>query len=584
MPSRWVGGKGSIASPTKDQYVEGRVLDEEGKDQGTIILKIKRIYAPGELGRFVLADLLSASDAYYRAWAESKVGKPSTEDGSYHFCRGDPSTCVAGKKEDLIVHVGKWRSWKEDELITSPPEGYDREAQAMLMRFFKKEGLVKGTGATAAPPLSILKKPTGGPKTKPGKPEDGHDKGTHKRLTELETELQELRKDVEETGPEKERAAKKGRKREPGHDGGTPRRKKTFEGGLLPMKKDKGGGGPEDSSDEDGTEDSGRSRDKMRESEGSVDWGGSSPASDEKDKGKKKSKEKKKARAGTDGSEEDKKGDKRKHKKPSKDEKTKKKKKKKKKGRRSPDKSGKRGKEKLERDKGPFGMGETRRMIKDDDEEESESGSETSGSSQSFRKAPSGLTLHLRLQRYAMKHPGRLATRLLQRMEKVCRLGGASGLTGKKESVVRPCALAYFLTILTPSLKDRWTPRTQRELRIWVEVLDRLAESESGQAADIVAQRIKALEQSVQDNNTWKKAKYLELVESDETTLADRGEVNMMQKEVELEEKFRGKGQWRPWEPPKGKGKTKDDHPKGGKGHPKGKRTPAQEAAEKKDQ
>ncbi len=129
MPTRWVGGKGSVASPTNGQYVEAKVVDETGEDQGTVVLKINRLYAPGELGRFVLADLLSASDAYYRTWAESKQGRPSTEDGMYHFCRGDPSTCAAGKKEDPRVHLGKWRGWKEEELVASAPEGFDREAQ-----------------------------------------------------------------------------------------------------------------------------------------------------------------------------------------------------------------------------------------------------------------------------------------------------------------------------------------------------------------------------------------------------------------------------------------------------------------------
>ena len=590
MPTKWVGGKGSVASPTKDQFIEARVIDEGGNDQGTILLKIKRIYAPGELGRFVLADLLSASDGYYRAWAESKQGRPSTVDGSYHFCRGDPSTCNAGKKDDLIVHLGKWRAWKEDELISEAPEGYDREAQAMLTRYFKKEGITRGGGS--APGLSLLKRTAGPAKAKPGVPEEPKEKEAKKRLTELETELQKLKKDVADEEEHPKKGKRRPKDREPGRDDKTPRekKKKTFEGGLLPMKKVRDDDKDEDPSDSSGGEESSSSESESDPpgEEGSVDWGGDASLGEDdgKKKGKKKKKKKGKDEKGSRSSEDEKKKDRKADKgkkKPSKDEKKKKKrpKKKKKKKRRGSDKSGKRGKEKTEKDKGPFGMGETRRMMKDDDEEETESGSDTSGSSQSFRKAPSGLTLHLRLQRYAMKHPGRLATRLLQRMEKVCRLGGAAVKTGLKPNHVQPCALAYYLTILTPSLKDRWSPRTQRELRVLVEVLDHLADSESGKAADILAQRIKALEQSVQDNNNWKKAKYLELIESDETTLADRGEVNMMQKEVELEEKFRGKGLWKPWENPKGKVKGKEENPKGGKGH-KGKKTPAQEAAENK--
>ena len=200
---------------------------------------------------------------------------------------------------------------------------------------------------------------------------------------------------------------------------------------------------------------------------------------------------------------------------------------------------------KLEKDKGPFGVAETRKVPKDD----SSSGllsESSSGSSQSFRKAPSGLTLHLRLQRYAMKHPGRLASRVLQRMAKATRFEGATGLSKRKELETPPCALTFFLTVLTPTLKDKWTPRTQRELRVLVEILDKMASAEGPTAADIVAQRIKALEQSVRDGNQWRKAKFLEIVDPEEVTLTDRGEANMMQKEVELEDRLKGKGQWHP--------------------------------------
>eukprot|EP00435_Cladocopium_sp_Y103_P022380 s2220_g5.t1 len=140
------------------------------------------------------------------------------------------------------------------------------------------------------------------------------------------------------------------------------------------------------------------------------------------------------------------------------------------------------------------------------------------------------------------------------------------------------------MAILTPSLKDKWNQRTQRELRVRMEVLDQLALGKGPTAGDLVAQRVKALEQSVQDGNNWKKAKFLELV-TEETGLADKGEEQMMMNEAKLEEKFKGRGSWnRRWEDnaaaPKGKG-GRDGGP--GKGKRKGKaKTPAPEAAEKK--
>ena len=227
-------------------------------------------------------------------------------------------------------------------------------------------------------------------------------------------------------------------------------------------------------------------------------------------------------------------------------------------------------------------MGETSRLPKEGSESGDDDSCSSDGSSQSFRNAPSGLTLHLRLQRYAQRYPGRLATRLLQKMERATRFEGASVPTGRAGSGVKPCALSYYLAILTPTLKERWNQRTQRELRVWSEVLDQLAMGRGSTAADLVAQRLKALEQSVQDGNNWRKAKFLELVAED-TGMTDKGEEQMMLKEAELEEKFRSRGAWtQRWDDQGAAPKGKDKGGGRGKGKQKGKtKTPAQEAAEK---
>ena len=168
-------------------------------------------------------------------------------------------------------------------------------------------------------------------------------------------------------------------------------------------------------------------------------------------------------------------------------------------------------------------------------------------------------------------------------MERATRFEGASIPAGTKKSQVVPCALNYYLAILVPSLKEKWNQRTQREMRVLAEVLDMQASGRGSTAADLVAQRLKALEQSVLDGNTWKKAKFLELV-AEESGLADKGEEQMMVKEAELEDRFRGRVTWTAprWEEsPNPKGK--DGKGSGKKGKGKGKqKTPAQEAAEKK--
>lgn len=147
----------------------------------------------------------------------------------------------------------------------------------------------------------------------------------------------------------------------------------------------------------------------------------------------------------------------------------------------------------------------------------------------------------------------------------------------------------YFLAVLTPGLRDRWTQRTQRELKVSTTLLDMLAQSRGAEAADILAQRIKALEKSVQDSNQWRKAKHLELVEQEDVALVDQGEETMMQKEADREEKVRGG--WSHWKDDQwSKGKSKGGAPyfarnKGAeKGKGKGaKGTPAEKAAKAKE-
>ena len=46
MPGRWVGGPGSKACPVKDQYIEAKIFDEEGEEDGTVLLLIKRFLYP----------------------------------------------------------------------------------------------------------------------------------------------------------------------------------------------------------------------------------------------------------------------------------------------------------------------------------------------------------------------------------------------------------------------------------------------------------------------------------------------------------------------------------------------------------
>eukprot|EP00438_Fugacium_kawagutii_P026465 Skav202776 [mRNA] locus=scaffold326:329563:334590:- [translate_table: standard] len=567
MPGRWVGGRGSQACPLKDQFFEGKTIDDERNDQGTVLVRVKRIYSPGEKGRFLLGDYVAASDKAHRDWASSKMGRPSTIDGSYHLCRAGPEKCTASNQHDIVVHVGQWRLWKEDELMAGGPDHFPREARNLVQAYFKKHDLKAGKGTEEDLPwpgtgrqgvLKIGRDPSDVPKAKggeTGKGEKENPKGDSKRekVAQLKEQLRELKKELradEQKGKATSGGEKRKRDDSAKKDGSKKKKKKKTpfdEGGLGQESVDWGTDG--EPMDEESEE--------SEDSEGSDPT--TSPEKDRKKKVKKRSKSKKKK-----GSRKTKKKD----------------------GKRSRrgSKAKRRDSQKSEQDKGPFGVGETRRLPKVGSEESSDD--ESSGDSErSFRKAPSGLTLHLRLQRYAQRFPGRLATRLLQKMERETRFEGAMvDLTGKRKVQVKACAVTYHLTILSPKLRDRWNLRSQREMRVLAEILDQLAVGRGSTAADIVAQRLKAPEQSIQDSNSWRKAKFLELV-AEESTMADRGEENMMYREVELEEKYRTRPTYYPqkWEEyPQTKGKEGKGSGKQ-KGRGKGKpRTPAMEAAENK--
>jgi len=107
----------------------------------------------------------------------------------------------------------------------------------------------------------------------------------------------------------------------------------------------------------------------------------------------------------------------------------------------------------------------------------------------------------------------------------------------------------YFLAIMTPHMRDKWTPRTQRELKVSTTLLDLMVNGQGPEAADILAQRIKALEKSVSDGNQWRKARHLELVEGEDSALVDQGEEDMMLREAEREDKLRSGPRWGEKEP-----------------------------------
>ena len=172
----------------------------------------------------------------------------------------------------------------------------------------------------------------------------------------------------------------------------------------------------------------------------------------------------------------------------------------------------------------------------------------------------------LRLVQYAKKKPGRLASRLLLKMQRE----GAQGAVGadpSKVGLTPPSAQHYLITVMMPRLGTSLNMRTQRELRTLCVALDFLARHRPGHAADLITQRIKALEKATVDSH-WGSAQFLELLNPEGAGLLERDEEFFTTKEYLNEMKLRGLAQWKSPQ----KGEPKGDREKGGrKGKEKGK-------------
>ena len=218
---------------------------------------------------------------------------------------------------------------------------------------------------------------------------------------------------------------------------------------------------------------------------------------------------------------------------------------------------------------------------------ESSSSSDSSDSSSSeslFRVASSSQSrgTQARLIRWAKENPGKLAAKLLQKMQNAT---GREGEATEFDSYSTPAAAkAYFLRVLEPKAAQAGV-RKQREMRMLTTALDHLAQGRSAEAADVLAQRLIAVEVSVQDGG-WNRANFLELTQEDDTLAGP--ELQMLaNKEVEGRLRLarppypapsyeRRGDSWQryqeAWKGYKGEGKGKDKNKDKGKGKGKGKK------------
>jgi len=143
--------------------------------------------------------------------------------------------------------------------------------------------------------------------------------------------------------------------------------------------------------------------------------------------------------------------------------------------------------------------------------------------SQLFREAPAGRAAES-LAMVARRHPGRLFEQGLGRIRE--RLVALQGGTGAARDGLELCRVLSFYheVVFRPRVPGRMSVHTEREMATLAECVDCLVEGDLGRLGDIMLQRYKALEKSVQDES-WTIAAELEVLEHSRTGLATDEEV-----------------------------------------------------------
>eukprot|EP00435_Cladocopium_sp_Y103_P067185 s82_g29.t1 len=538
--SGWYRAGSSRGSPpvtSPGDCIELQVYDDAGNEQGTIIIGIIEEVGKHKEGKVVSAMFLGASDIYYHWWMNEGANAPSKDKGIYHRCMVPAGDCPPHRKYPGMIHGDRYRNlgtsvltpkkvpWLKDKTI--------REAYEFCMAKFK--GVMAGPHDVKGSVPEPAKKPRAewagntdpseeGESAKDEESEDERDSSTEDeamaaKIKKLRSELKKAEEDAAE-GKRKRKAMKKkpgagksdraktrGEKRDPGRSGGEKKKKKDKE-----KKRKKDG----DSDDEKQKK---KKKRKERDDDTGSSRGGSRPSKPHKKK--RTGEESEDEGSDTSPADEELFGVK-------------------------PVKSGlKAG----EGDRGPFGGGAPVKFPgKEDDSSESES---------LFQKglAVTAKSSQQRLLAYTNPYPGRLASRMLLKMEQAVARGTVGPQVNQGQRTP-PVALNHILTILLPSLGQKAGLRSTRELKTLGTILDQLASGAPSKAADTVTQRIKAVERATHEGH-WGSAQHLELLAPENSMLIEKDEEMYVTKEYLLERKLKMYDRPGPQRDQEGKGKSK---------------------------
>ena len=497
-------------------YVEIACYDTSHCRQGTALVRLDRLAERSKRGQWAEASFIAVSDEHLRWWMDSGEGQADAWQFEVHFCPMGQRGCREGKR-------GRGKDFHADRFrVVTVGDLSDKKIDWLKVPPSKKYVEEELQRLSDLPTGKAAEEGGGGAgglgfdeqHLPPADPSEGHE--ALKGLTELEKEIGRGRQARKRQGtPERERAptGEKPKEAEKEKKRMKKKKRKKNEDAAAHGRASSAPGGPSDK---------GWFGQPAREPE-VLSSSSSSSSTPAKKKKKKKKKEKGRARGS--------------------------------------------------KDRGPFGAGA--KMDYGGGELASDDSSEDS---QLFREGPhsGGASLQLMLQEYAQRRPGRLASRLLQKMQVMVAKEGGPLTTLRTGSRTPPVATNWTLTMMAPKQPPI---RLLREMRTLAMALDEIAAGRYQYAADVLAQRLKALE-LFQSDGGWNRAQYLELLDAEGPSLLGRDEAVMASKEWagelrmrRLQTKGGGKGD------PKGDPKRdpKGD-PKGDKGGRKGKGGKGKEA------
>ena len=408
------------------QVVECAIRDGEGHAQGTIILEIVAALSTDDQGHWVTAKYLGASDTHMRWWMSEGEGKKLAAKCAYHFCEESSHDCKVTRR-GASIHVEKFRVLTQKEINNRVPAwAFEKTGSKTFMEFLKK----KGMEPKEKDPKAAL------PWVDPGEEDSEEEEegfsgeapvkeGLKAKLVKARDEVKRLERELSGKKEVTKGTSSKEKKEK-------AKRKKKLDPEVKAKKK---------RPKEKGSPSSGGGRKKRKEAEADAEKAKEARVA----KKKKKAVEESSSYSGDE--EEGLFGE-------------------------GVEEKGTAVSKKGRRDRGPFGGGDIVRYH----------GESSSESEAVFRDAPAvpKASNQLKLMQYAKRTPGRLASRLLLKMQ----VEGAQGAVGANPAdrgeLTPPSAVHYFHTMIVPRLGQRLGMRAHREMRTLCTALGEEASSPRG--------------------------------------------------------------------------------------------------------